>query len=764
MVSDFDVKCYNYLVKMKTYLLKIYGRVQGVGFRPFIYRLAKELNLKGYVLNSSSCVEIALQGEKTSLDYFIERMKNEAPPLSKIEKIENNILDLEDFKDFVILESRKDKGFNFISPDIAICDECLKELFDKKDRRYKYPFINCTNCGPRYTIIEDLPYDREKTTMKVFKMCEECEKEYKDPNSRRFHAQPNACFKCGPEIWIEDLSEKRIYKENVFKELAKFLKDSKIAAIKGVGGFHIACDATNECAIEQLRERKERPTKPFALMMKDIDMAKSFCFVDSKEEEILKSKERPIVLLKIKNLYPISELVTPNNKYLGVMLPYAPYHYLIFEEFDKPLIMTSGNLSDEPIIKDNEEAEEKLNGITKYFVLHNREIKHRIDDSVVFIENKNLNFIRRARGFAPDPIKIPISLKPTLALGGELKNTFSLGFENYVFMSPHIGDLKDKETLDVYEETIEEFIKLFKINPEILVCDLHPQYLSTQFGEKFKKYLDVKYMQHHKAHSYSLILDKEIDGDIIIFSFDGTGYGEDKNIWGGEVFIGDINDLKRVAHFKYFPMTKSDYVIEKPIRLLYLYVKTFLKEYENNLSFDMNPFEKEILNKSLEKNENIIYTSSCGRIFDIVSALLDIKKEVTYEGEAAVSLEMLAYDSNKIDSFYNYEIHKNEFYEIDLKETIKNIILEKDIINKEDIARKFHNTIAKICFDLSYILKEKYKIKNVGFTGGVFQNRLLIQTIRDIFKNEDFILYFHNRVPPNDGGISLGQIVLGKEE
>ncbi|HPB34369.1 MAG TPA: carbamoyltransferase HypF, partial [Caldisericia bacterium] len=277
-------------------------------------------------------------------------------------------------------------------------------------------------------------------------------------------------------------------------------------------------------------------------------------------------------------------------------------------------------------------------------------------------------------------------------------------------------------------------------------------------------YLDVKYMQHHKAHSYSLILDKEIDDDAIIFSFDGNGFGEDKNIWGGEVFIGNINDLKRVAHFNYFPMTKSDYIIEKPIRLLYLYVKTFLKEYEKNLSFDMNSFEKEILNKSLEKNENIIYTSSCGRIFDIVSALLDIKKEVTYEGEAAVSLEMLAYDSNKIDSFYNYEIHKNEFYEIDLKETIKNIILEKDIINKEDIARKFHNTIAKICFDLSYILKEKYKIKNVGFTGGVFQNRLLIQTIRDIFKNEDFILYFHNRVPPNDGGISLGQIVLGKEE
>jgi len=749
---------------MRTFVFKIYGRVQGVGFRPFVYRLAKELKLNGYVLNSSSGVTIVLQGEKEIVDNFIERLKKDAPPLSKIEKIENNIIETEEFIDFTIHESKKDEGFNFISPDIAICDDCLKELFDPKDRRYKYPFINCTNCGPRYTIIEDMPYDREKTTMKVFKMCEDCEKEYKDPESRRFHAQPDACFVCGPEIWIENLREKEIYKENIFENLSKILEKGEIVAIKGVGGFHIACDATNEIAVKKLRERKKRPTKPFALMMKDIDMVKNYCYVDEKEEELLKSKERPIVLLKIKSLPPISKFIAPDNKYLGVMLPYAPYHYLIFEKFDKPLVMTSGNLSDEPIIKDNDEAKEKLNKITKYFVLHNREIKHRVDDSVVFIENGSLNFIRRARGYAPDPIKIKISLKPTLALGGELKNTFSLGYQNYVFMSPHIGDLKDKETLEVYEETIEEYIKLFKINPEILVCDLHPQYLSTEFGEKFKKYLEVKYMQHHKAHGYSLILDKEIDEEIIIFSFDGTGFGEDKNIWGGEVFVGNINELKRVAHFKYFPMTKSDYIIERPIRIAYMYIKTFLKEQENNLFDDINQFEKEILDKLLEKEENIIYTSSCGRIFDIVSSILDIKKEVTYEGEAAVSLEMVAYESDETYSSYEYEIIKNEIYEIDLKETIRSIIIEKDYIDKRLIAKKFHNTIAKICFDISNLLKEKYKIRNIGFTGGVFQNRLLIKTISDIFKNEDYKLYFHNRVPSNDGGISLGQIVLGRED
>ncbi|MBC7195573.1 MAG: carbamoyltransferase HypF, partial [Caldisericia bacterium] len=371
-------------------------------------------------------------------------------------------------------------------------------------------FINCTNCGPRYTIIEDLPYDREKTTMKVFKMCEDCFREYKDPMTRRFHAQPNACFKCGPEIWIENLNKEKIIKENIFKEISNYLQNGNIILIKGIGGFHIAVDATNDEAVLLLRKRKRREAKPFALMMKDLDMIKDYCYVSEKEEEILTSKERPIVLLKIKDLKDISKFVAPNLNYLGVMLPYAPYHYLIFEEFNKPIILTSGNLSDEPIVKDNDEAKEKLSKISKIFVMHNREIKHRVDDSVVFLEKDNFFFIRRARGYAPDPIKIPISLKPTLSLGGELKNTFSLGYKNYVFMSPHIGDLKDKDTLQVFEETIFEYTKLFKISPEILIIDLHPQYLSTEFGEKFKNYVELKYIQHHKAHALSLMLDREI--------------------------------------------------------------------------------------------------------------------------------------------------------------------------------------------------------------------------------------------------------------
>lgn len=750
---------------MKTKLLKIFGRVQGVGFRPFVYRIAKELNLNGYVLNSTTCVEIALQGKEENIEKFIEKLKNEPPPLSKIERIENKIIETENFYDFKIYKSKEEEGFNLISPDIAICKDCLKEMFDKSDRRYKYPFINCTNCGPRYTIIEELPYDRENTTMKVFKMCSDCESEYLDPSSRRFHAQPNACFICGPKIWIEDVKENKIIEEDIFKEISKLLSLGEIILIKGVGGFHIACDATNSNAVRTLRKLKNRPSKPFALMMKDIEMVNKYCFVDKKEEEILLSKERPIVLLKINDLLEISSFVAPDNKYLGIMLPYAPYHYLIFEEFNKPIILTSGNLLDEPIIKDNDEAKEKLKKFSKYFVLHNREIKRRVDDSVVFVEREKIGFIRRARGYVPDPIKVSIDLKPTLGLGGELKNTFSLGYQNYVFISPHIGDLKDKETLDVYEKTIEEYIKLFKINPEILVCDLHPQYLSTEFGDKFKSYLDVKYIQHHKAHGFSLILDQDIKDDIVIFSFDGTGYGEDKNIWGGEVFYGNINSLKRVAHFKYFPITKSDYIIEKPERIAYLYIKTYLEEFLDRLTFNMTLFEREILDKLIEKNENLILTSSLGRIFDLVSSILDIKKEISYEGEAAISLEMVALESDLKFSFYDYKIiEENENIEIDFKEIIKGIILEKKHKNKSDIAKKFHYTISKICLDISKKLKEKKGVKNVGFTGGVFQNRLLIKMINDIFNNEGFELYFHNKVPPNDGGISLGQVILGKKE
>ncbi|MGC8869713.1 MAG: carbamoyltransferase HypF [Brevinematia bacterium] len=648
-------------------------------------------------------------------------------------------------------------GFNFISPDIAICEDCLREMRDPKDRRYKYPFINCTNCGPRYTIIEDLPYDRDKTTMKIFEMCERCKEEYDNPESRRFHAQPISCYDCGPSLWIDGEES-----QNIFEKIAKYLEEGKILAIKGIGGFHLACDATNNTAVKKLRERKKRPSKPFALMMKDIEMIKRYCYIDKEEEKLLLSKERPIVLLRIKNPLDISKYTAPNNKYLGIMLPYIPYHYLIFEHFNKPLIMTSGNLSDEPIVKDNEHAKEKLGKIADIFVFHNRNIAHRIDDSVIFIENKELNFIRRARGYAPDPIKISIKVRPTLALGGELKNTFSLGKENYVFISPHIGDLKDRDTLEVYEETIQEFIRLFRIEPEVLVHDLHPQYLSTDFAERFKKYMEVKAIQHHKAHFFSLLLDREITDNIICFSFDGTGYGEDGNIWGGEVFIGNLEEAKRIAHFKYFPIAGGDYAIENPrkIALSYL-IKYFPSEIER-VFLDLNPIEKEITKRLIEREENIFYTSSCGRIFDMVSAILKIREHIDYEGQSAIELEMHAMESENTE-FYPFKLlEKEDKLEIDIYPTIEKILEEKEKFEATYIARKFHNTVAQIILKISEILREEYRINKVGFSGGVFQNRLLLRILIPTLKEKGFEVYIHKKVPTNDGGISLGQIVLGR--
>lgn len=740
---------------MKAYKLRIWGIVQGVGFRPFIYRLAKSLNLRGWILNSTGSVQILIQGEEKDLEKFMELLLKEAPPLSRIEGIEKEEIEVEEISDFKILESKEDIGFNFISPDIAICEDCLREMRDPKDRRYNYPFINCTNCGPRYTIIEDLPYDRDKTTMKIFEMCEECYKEYHDPSSRRFHAQPISCYNCGPQIWIYGEESK-----DLFKRISEYLDEGKILAIKGIGGFHLACDATQDDTVRKLRERKKRPSKPFALMMKDIETIKEYCFVSEEEEKILKSKQSPIVLLRIKDLKDISPLVAPGNNYLGVMLPYAPYHHLIFDHFKKPLIMTSGNLSDEPIVKDNEEAMERLKNIADIFVFHNREIKHRIDDSVVFVENKEVQIIRRARGYAPDPVKIPIKLKPTLALGGELKNTFSLGKENYVFMSPHIGDLKDKETLEVYEETIQEYIRLFKIEPEILVHDLHPQYLSTDLAQRFKKYMEVRAIQHHKAHFYSLLLDREITEDIICFTFDGTGYGEDGKVWGGEVFVGNIEEIKRVAHFKYFPIVGGDIAIENPRKIALSYIIKNFPEDTDKILPNIDELEKNVTKILLEREENIFYTSSCGRIFDLVSALLGIRERIDYEGQAAIELEMHAMES-KEESYYPFRLVENEILEIDVLPSIEKIIKEKNKKDKRDIARKFHNTVSQIIIALSEIFREEYKINKIGFSGGVFQNRLLLETTIPILKERKFEVYTHQKVPTNDGGISLGQMIMG---
>lgn len=746
---------------VRTTVLKVYGRVQGVGFRPFVYKTARELGLRGYVLNSSGNVKIILQGDQEKINKFEERLKREAPPLSYISAIEREeSFELELFEEFFIKESEKEDGFVFVSPDIAICEECYREMKDPKDRRFNYPFINCTNCGPRYTIIEELPYDRASTTMKRFNMCENCEKEYKDPVSRRFHAQPISCFECGPRLWIKSKDGDQTIGSGVGLELIKkitdLIKQGKILAIKGVGGFHLVCDATNNEAVALLRKRKNRAHKPFALMMKDITMVEKYLYLDSKEKKLLLSKERPILLLKIKNLGDISELVAPNLLYLGVMLPYAPYHHLMFDFLDVPVVMTSANISGEPIISDNKEAETKLNTIVDYYIFHDRDIRHKTDDSVGFVVNGNFQIIRRSRGYAPDPIILPIKVKPSLALGGELKSCFTLAKDNIAIPSPYIGDLTNKATYEFYTDTLKEYLHLFKIEPEIIITDLHPLYVTTELGLDFSKFMEVKQIQHHKAHIYSLILDRGFKGRLIGFSFDGTGYGEDEHIWGGEVFIGSIEEgLQRVYHFEYFPIVGADYAIENPKRILLCYLSYNLPKFIEKVRYKYSEAELSIITKMIE-TKDILYTSSLGRIFDMVSSLLDIRDSITYEAQAAIELEMVATKSNILD-IYPYELKQDT---IEIKETLVEIIKDKERgENIPDIARKFHNTIVDLMVNIGKLLRDLYDIDYVGFSGGVFQNRLLLSLSIELFQANGFNILIHKNVPCNDGGISLGQLV-----
>ena len=741
--------------------ISVYGIVQGVGFRPFIYKLAKEYNLNGWVLNTSSSVEIDVEGEREDIEGFILDIKRKAPPLSQIEDIK--IIDIKpnNYKDFIIKESEENLGYQLISPDIATCKECVKELFNPSDRRYRYPFINCTNCGPRFTIIKDIPYDRKNTTMAKFKMCPECEKEYNDPTDRRFHAQPNACPVCGPKIWLEGIES-----NDPIKEAVRLLKGEAIIAIKGLGGFHLACDATNDKVVKRLRERKYRPNKPFAVMMKDIDTVRLYCELMKKEEEVMLSPQCPIVLLKLKDRRDISSLVAPNNNYLGVMLPYTPLHHILLREFPNPLVMTSGNLSEEPICQDNEEALKRLKGIADYFLLNNRDIYSRYDDSVAFVIDENVQLIRRARGYAPSPVKLPFKIKSTLACGGELKSTFCLTKENYAFLSQHIGDLENLETLDHFINTLELYKRLFRITPKVIACDLHPDYLSTKYAQEFSKEMPVIPVQHHYAHIASCMADNNLLEPVIGIAMDGSGYGLDGNIWGGEILLADYNSFTRVAHFEYLPMPGGELAIKKPYRLAigYLY-KLFRNIPELPFLLDIPREELEIIKTQLDNSINAPLTSSLGRLFDAVSSMLNIRKEVDYEGQAAIELEM-AGEKIYTEKYYNWDIEKSDSeFIIKVKPLLEGIINDIDRIPKEQISAKFHNTIALIILDLARIIREQTKINNVVLSGGCFQNRTLLKrTVKNLEKGR-FKVFIQHQVPCNDGGISLGQaIIAGRQK
>ncbi|MFQ5924602.1 MAG: carbamoyltransferase HypF [Dehalococcoidia bacterium] len=752
---------------MELFQISVRGVVQGVGFRPFVYQLATKYQLKGWVCNTSGDVKIEVEGEREALDQFLVELESEAPPLARIEGIIAASAPPVGYAEFEIRHSIAEEGrYQLVSPDIATCDACKSELLSPEDRRYRYPFTNCTNCGPRFTIIEDIPYDRPKTTMRHFRMCPQCQREYDDPWDRRFHAQPNACPECGPSLELIDGNGKTIACDDVIATTSKLLKEGKILAIKGLGGFHLACDATNEEAIQLLRDRKRRPFKPLAIMLATLDEVREHCFVSNEEEKLLTSPECPILLLRWRENSSVSRNVAPELKYLGVMLPYTPMHHVLLRETGQPLVMTSGNISEEPIAKDNEEALRRLRGIADFFVLHNRKIYARYDDGVAIVERGKPQLIRRARGYAPYPIHLPFKAKQVLACGAELKNTFCATREDHAFISQHIGDMENLETLEHFENTIELYKKLFRIEPRILAHDLHPEYLSTKYAKELASEFTLVGVQHHHAHIVSCLVENGIQEPVIGVAFDGTGYGSDGTIWGGEFLVADYKGFNRVGHLEYVPMPGGAAAIERPYRMAFSYLHALLggSVLDRELPFlrDVDQYEKEVMKRQLEKGINSPLTSSCGRLFDGVSALIGLRGKVDYEAQAAIELEMAAPEEIKNSEGYPFSIVEQEGVKmVKLKELFEAIILDiKNRLPVGIISMNFHHTIARMAREMCRLISRETGLRTVALSGGVFQNRLLLRLTADALEKEGFTVLTHSLVPTNDGGISLGQAAI----
>jgi hydrogenase maturation protein HypF len=742
----------------KAYTVIVRGLVQGVGFRPFVYRIATGLNLYGNVENRTDGVFINVEGDQETIDEFLKLLRDKAPTASNIESVQFTQIEILDYKKFEIVKSKDtSEEITEISPDIAVCDDCLADL-KTQEHRIDYPFINCTNCGPRFTIIKDLPYDREKTTMKDFVMCEKCHQEYTDVLDRRFHAQPVACNDCGPEyeLFYDGKSEKKF--KDILETSAKIIDSGKVLALKGLGGFHLACNALNDIVVQRLRTLKHRESKPLAVMMKDIYSVRRFAIISEEEEKALLSWRRPIVLLKEKQERMMPSSVSNGLGTIGIMLPYMPFHHLLFEKLKtEAIVLTSGNISDEPIIIDNRVAEKNLNGISDALLIYNRDINNRTDDSIIFIANKKERIIRRSRGYVPNPVRLDLDVNGIFAAGAELKNTFCIGNGNQAILSQHIGDLKNLETFEFYKETVAQFKKLFRVNPLLAVGDMHPDYLSTRFINEMN--IPKIFVQHHHAHIASCMAEHKLDEKVIGISFDGTGYGDDSNIWGGEFFICDLNDYERISHFEYVPIPGGDRVSDEPWRMAvsYLY-KVYGQEF---LKLDL-PFLKNIssgkmklLIQAIDKKINCPLTSSAGRLFDAVSAISEICRMNGFEAEAPMRLESATDKTCK--EKYDYDINQNVCFD----KTIKGIVT--DILNSVEtsvIAAKFHNALISVILDIAKTAREKYSLNKVVLSGGVFQNRYLLEGAENILTENIFEVFTHSKVPSNDGGIALGQLAI----
>ena len=743
----------------------IKGVVQGVGFRPFVYNLARTLDLTGWVNNSAQGVEIEAEGKEVFLESFAERIRSEAPPLAVIEEITLTKLPPADYKDFVIKDSAKGEiKFTLVSPDVAICPECLAELNDPENRRYRYPLINCTNCGPRFTIIQDIPYDRPYTTMANFPMCPDCLKEYYDPQNRRFHAQPTACPACGPQVVLLDRQGKQVAAQDAPEKAVELLKQGHILAVKGLGGYHLVCDALSQTSVQRLRNLKNRDAKPFAVMMPDIEVVKKYCDITNEEEIALISERCPIVLLRKKDDSAVAFDVAPKNRYLGVMLPYAPLHHLLFQNGSEVLVMTSGNSSGEAIEYKDNEALANLGSIADYFLTHNREIHIRTDDSVVRFFKGRQRMLRRSRGYAPLPVKLPFEIDNILALGAELKNTVCLTKGNSAFLSQHIGDLENLSNMLAFEKAVDHLQTIFNLTPQAVAYDLHPDYLSTKYAEDIKGLTKFP-IQHHHAHIASCMAENGVVSDVIGVAFDGSGYGTDGTIWGGEFFTGNYQGFVRWANFEYVPLPGGNAAIKQPWRMALSYLLTMFDQ--NITQMPLPPFQDTdsyklgiVKNLILNGRANLL-TSSAGRLFDAVAALVGVRQEISYEGQAAIELEQLALPELHCEG-YRFILNRATWpWTIQFKPMFEEII--REILANEAIevmAARFHQTLADVILATCKLIRNDTGIDNVVLSGGVFQNLLLLDKSVKCLEKDGFQVYTHSKVPANDGGISLGQAVI----
>ncbi len=765
--------------------ISVRGVVQGVGFRPFVYRLAHDHGLTGWVLNHSGGVEIEVEGAPGALDAFVNDLSAQAPPLARIVAVEVTDAPLEGSKRFEIRHSVAQEGrYQLISPDIATCADCVRELLDPDDRRYRYPFTNCTNCGPRFTIIRDIPYDRPLTTMQPFIMCPDCQGEYDDPLDRRFHAQPNACPVCGPHVWIEESAAPgtRITERDGAMHLAgQMLVEGKVLAIKGLGGFHLACDATNAATVQLLRARKGRPAKPLAVMMASLDEVRRHCTVSDEEEEMLFSQQCPILLLRWRQDSTVAREVAPNNRYLGIMLPYTPLHHILLRDVKRPLVMTSGNLSEEPIAQDNDEARRRLGPLADALLLHNRDIYARYDDSVWFSPlstHPSPQPIRRSRGYAPFPVRLPFKTAQILAVGAELKNTFCLTRDDFAFLSQHIGDMENLETLEHFETSIELFQHLFRVEPERIAYDLHPDYFATKYAmSEFSDPGSRIPIQHHHAHIAACLVDNGWPSDcgpVIGVAWDGTGYGLDGRIWGGEFFVGDYRGFRRAAHLETLPMPGGDAAILNPWRLALGYVYALTGKLPDLPPSSAEPGpgisdqERRIVRQQVDRGLNTPLTSAAGRLFDAVAALIGVRQRVTYEAQAAIELEMLA-------TRWQAERRTGDpppAYPFALREGQDGAVIglgallgaiQADLAagrGQAEIGWRFHHTLAELIVLVCQRIAAETKLGTVALSGGCFQNRLLLELAVPRLEQAGFRVLLHRQVPCNDGGISLGQAAL----